>query len=387
MATTERREPAAEPPAPGVLTSEAPDASRKRIILALCCVAQFMVILDLSIVNVALPSIQVGLNFSSADLQWVVNAYAIVFGGFLMLAGRAADVYGHRRTFVAALLVFSLASLLGGLAPTSTVLIVARGIQGLGGAMMAACSLAIITADFAAGPERHRAIALWGAMNGLGGAVGVLLSGVITQYASWRWVLLINVPIGIVTAARRAGLSSSTAGRRRGRVVRRPRRAAADDRPGADRLRLRPGGNRRLGLGGRAGSRSNRRRHAGTFPARREPHADPLVPLQALTRQLKLVNRIILLFSASIFPMWYIGSLYLQQVLSLSADRRPGLAFLPIAAVIVLCASQAGKLVSRSGVRAGARRRPVADDRRDVLLLTDPAQRQSRSSTSCSRAC
>ena len=255
MATTERREPAAEPPAPGVLTSEAPDASRKRIILALCCVAQFMVILDLSIVNVALPSIQVGLHFSSADLQWVVNAYAIVFAGFLMLAGRAADVVGHRRTFTTALLAFSLASLAGGLAPTSTVLIIARAAQGLGGAMMAACSLAIITSTFAAGPERHRAIALWGAMNGAGGAIGVLLSGVITQYASWRWVLLINVPIGAATAARRAPF-------RRGApvddapVVRRARRAAADDRPGADRVRLRPSGNRRLGYNGRAGSRS-----------------------------------------------------------------------------------------------------------------------------------
>ncbi len=136
-----------------------------------------MVILDLSIVNVALPSIQVGLNFSSADLNWVVNAYAIMFGGFLMLAGRFGDVYGQRRTFVAALTLFSAASLLGGLAPTSLVLIVARGIQGLGGALMAATSLGIITANFAEGHERHRAIALWSAMNGLGGAVGVLLSG------------------------------------------------------------------------------------------------------------------------------------------------------------------------------------------------------------------
>ena len=180
------------PPKPARIQSKA-------VLLTVCCVAQFMVILDLSIVNVALPSIQVGLNFSSADLNWVVNAYAIMFGGFLMLAGRFGDHYGQRRVFVVALIVFSAASLLGGLAPTSLVLIVARGIQGLGGALMAATSLGIITANFAEGHERHRAIALWSAMNGLGGAVGVLLSGVITQYASWRWVLLINVPVGVVS--------------------------------------------------------------------------------------------------------------------------------------------------------------------------------------------
>ena len=227
-----------------------------------------MVILDLGIVNVALPSIQVGLNFSSADLNWVVNAYAIVFGGMLMLAGRVGDVYGHRRTFVAALVIFSLASLLGGLAPTSDVLIIARGIQGLGGALMAATSLGIITANFAQGPERHHAIALWSAMNGLGGAVGVLLSGVITQYASWRWVLLINVPIGIVSISvawavvvdRRAATASA---------VRHRRRAAADDRAAGGGVRRRPGGQLRLGVGGRAGAADHRFRHAELLPADR----------------------------------------------------------------------------------------------------------------------
>src|ERR1700753_3961987 len=187
---------------PQVGTTTPPQPARiqsKVVLLAVCCVAQFMVILDLSIINVALPSIQVGLNFSSADLNWVVNAYAIMFGGFLMLAGRFGDHYGQRRVFVVALIVFSAASLLGGLAPTRLVLIIARGIQGLSGALMAATALGIITANFAQGHERHRAIALWSAMNGLGGAVGVLLSGVITQYASWRWVLLINVPVGLAS--------------------------------------------------------------------------------------------------------------------------------------------------------------------------------------------
>src|SRR5580700_7724985 len=161
-------------------------------LLAVCCVAQFMVILDLSIVNVALPSIQSSLGFSSPDLQWVVDAYAITFAGFLMLGGRAADHLGQRRMFVLALALFALASLAGGLAPDRATLVVARAGQGLGGALMAACSLAIITSSFAPGPPLHRAIGAWAAMNGLGGAAGMLFGGIITQELSWRGGLLIN---------------------------------------------------------------------------------------------------------------------------------------------------------------------------------------------------
>ncbi len=160
-----------------------------------------MVILDLSIVNVALPSIQVSLGFSANDLQWIVNAYAITFAGFLMLGGRAADMFGQRRTFVVALVLFAAASLAGGLAPDQTTLIVARGAQGFAGALMAATSLAIITSSFAAGPARYKAIALWGAMNGVGGAAGVLLGGILTEAFSWRWILLINPPIALAAAA------------------------------------------------------------------------------------------------------------------------------------------------------------------------------------------
>jgi EmrB/QacA subfamily drug resistance transporter len=338
----ERTVPPPPPPRPARIQSKA-------VLLGICCIAQFMVILDLSIVNVALPSIQVGLNFSSADLNWVVNAYAIVFGGFLMLAGRFGDVYGHRRTFVVALLVFSMASLLGGLAPTSLVLIIARGIQGLGGALMAATSLGIITANFLEGHERHRAVALWSAMNGLGGAVGVLLSGVITQYASWRWVLLINVPVGIVSIFVAYGV-----------VV---------DRRAASKLRFDIAGAAVLTIGllveaygaVQAGNYGWGSATAlvplivgffilNTFPLIEKRAVAPLVPLKAFTTPLRIVNGIIFLFSAAILPMWYIGSLYLQQVLNLSPIDT-GLVFLPIAAVIGVCASQAGKLVSRAGVR------------------------------------
>ncbi|HXY72247.1 MAG TPA: MFS transporter, partial [Actinomycetota bacterium] len=154
--------------------------SRSTWILVVCCVAQFMVILDLSIVNVALPSIQSSLNFTSADLQWVVDAYAIAFAGFLMLGGRAADQLGQRRVFVAALVLFSLTSLVGGLSTTSEMLVIARGVQGFSCAFMAASSLAIITSSFPPGPQLHRAIGLWAAMNGAGGAAGVLFGGIIT---------------------------------------------------------------------------------------------------------------------------------------------------------------------------------------------------------------
>ena len=182
-----------------------------------------MVILDLSIVNVALPSIQSSLNFSSADLQWVVDAYAITFAGFLMLGGRAADQLGQRRVFVAALVLFSLTSLVGGPAVNSQMLVIARGVQGFSCAFMAASSLAIITSSFPPGPQLHRAIGLWAAMNGAGGAAGVLFGGIITETLSWRWVLLINPPIGFATAviayavvadrrrARPAGASTSPA--------------------------------------------------------------------------------------------------------------------------------------------------------------------------------
>src|ERR1700759_2257397 len=180
--------------------SEPEYGPRSRWLLVVCCVAQFMVILDLSIVNVALPSIQSALGFSSADLQWVVDAYAITFAGFLMLGGRVVDSFGQRRTFAIALLAFALTSLVGGAAQSRGMLIGARGLQGLSCAFMAASSLAIITSSFPPGPQRHRAIGLWAAMNGAGGAAGVCFGGYITQELSWGWVLLTTPPIGIVAA-------------------------------------------------------------------------------------------------------------------------------------------------------------------------------------------
>ena len=228
-------------------------------ILVVCCVAQFMVILDLSIVNVALPSIQSSLNFSSADLQWVVDAYAITFASFLMLGGRAADHFGQRRVFVAALVLFSITSLAGGLAPSSGLLITARGVQGFSCALMAASSLAIITSSFPPGPQLHRAIGLWAAMNGAGGAAGTLLGGVITETLSWRWVLLINPPIGIAAALVAYAV---VADRRREHKQGFDLAGAADADRRSDRARLRrrQGGHERLELVGGAGPDHRRAR-------------------------------------------------------------------------------------------------------------------------------
>src|SRR4051794_27531056 len=159
-----------------------------------------MVILDISVVNVALPSIRSGLDFTQQDLQWVVNAYTATFAGFLLLGGRAADLLGRRRVFVGGLVLFSAASLVGGMADSQGVLIAARAIQGLGGAVIAPASLSILTTTFTEGPARNRAVGIWGAMGGAGGAAGVLLGGVLTDLLGWRWILFINVPIGLLAA-------------------------------------------------------------------------------------------------------------------------------------------------------------------------------------------
>jgi len=326
--------------------------SRSGWLLAVCCVAQFMVILDLSIVNVALPHIQSALGFTAPELQWVVDAYAISFAGFLMLGGRAADHFGQRRTFVFALAMFGLTSLIGGLAPEQLTLIGARAVQGVAGALMAACSLAIITASFPPGPKLHRAIGTWAAMNGLGGSAGVLLGGVITEALSWRWVLLINPPIAIAAAV----VAYAVVGERR--------RARADstfDLAGA--LTLTIGqvvlvfGIVEAGLKGWSTFEALGPIAVGVLLLllfvfiETRIATEPLIPFKALSKPLRIANNIVLLFSATIFPMWILSSLYLQQVLGLS-PLHTGLIFLPMTLVIMLVASRAGKLVGQFGVRA-----------------------------------
>ena len=166
--------------------------------LAVVCAAFFMTILDVSIVNVALPSIGKSLHFSREDLQWVITAYAITFGGFLLLGGRAADLFGRRRVFVAGVVVFTIASFVCGLASTEGVLVGARAVQGLGAAIISPAALSIIITTFEEGPERNKALGIWGALGGGGAAVGVLAGGVLTKYLGWEWIFFVNVPVGVI---------------------------------------------------------------------------------------------------------------------------------------------------------------------------------------------
>src|SRR5579872_1363351 len=160
-----------------------------------------MVVLDATIVNVALPTIQTHLNFTVASLQWVVNAYGLMFGGFLLLGGRASDLFGRQTLFIAGLAIFTTASLVNGLSSSSDMLIIGRGVQGLGAALVSPAALSIVTTTFAEGRERTKALGIWSAIAAGGGAVGLVIGGWLTQDFSWRWVFFINLPIGIVTAA------------------------------------------------------------------------------------------------------------------------------------------------------------------------------------------
>ena len=171
------------------------------LVLAVTAAAQFMVILDVSVVNVALPAIKDDLHFSQEGLQWVITAYAILFGGTLLLGGRLADLLGRRRMFMAGVGLFTLASLLSGLASSEGELIVTRALQGLGGALLAPAALSIVVTTFREGHDRNVALAVWGAISGVGGAVGVLLGGVLTSYLSWSWIFFVNLPVGVAILA------------------------------------------------------------------------------------------------------------------------------------------------------------------------------------------
>src|SRR5438309_3774083 len=179
----------------GSMNTAGPDPRRWQA-LALVCVAFFMTVLDVSIVNVALPSIGRSLHFSETGLQWVITAYAITFGGFLLLGGRTADILGRKRIFLVGVVIFSAASLVCGLASSTGVLIAARAVQGFGAAVVSPSTLSIITTTFEEGAERNKALGIWGAMGGSGAAAGVLFGGILTKYLGWQWIFFVNVPVG-----------------------------------------------------------------------------------------------------------------------------------------------------------------------------------------------
>jgi EmrB/QacA subfamily drug resistance transporter len=323
---------------------------RKDLALALLALTQFVIVLDASIVNVALPSIGSALNFSQDNLSWVVNAYTLTFGGFLLLGGRLADLLGRRAIFIGGLALFSVASLLGGLAQSDTWLIAARAVQGLGAALISPAALSLVTTIFREGAERNRALGVWGAVAGSGGAAGVLLGGALTQWISWEAVLFVNVPIGLLAAlaAPRLLPESRDADHRyfdfQGAVLVTAGLAllvyALVDANNAGW-----GTFHTIGLGGIA---------LGLLAAfvaweSRAPH--PLMPFSIFRlRTLRGANVVGLLLGLALFAMFFFLSLYMQQVLGYDA-LKTGVSYLPLAIMIIVSAGVASQLVTRIGFK------------------------------------
>jgi EmrB/QacA subfamily drug resistance transporter len=321
------------------------------VALALVVAAQFMVVLDISIVNVALATIKSNLHFSETSLQWVVSAYAITFGGFLLLGGRLADLLGRRRVFVAGIAVFTVSSALAGLAWSSTSLVVFRGVQGLGGALFAPAGLSLLMTIFREGRERNLALGIWGAASGGGAAVGVLLGGLLTSYLSWPWIFYLNVPVGLALVAlapRRLPESRSGGGQRHFDV------AGATSVTASLMLLVYGltratqsgwGSDSTIALLGLSGAL------AAVFVAVERRAAHPLMPFQVFRGNTLAVGTLITSVIAAIaFSQFFLLTLYLQQVLHYSAARA-GLAFAAIAATVAVMSNVAQGLVTRFGPR------------------------------------
>jgi EmrB/QacA subfamily drug resistance transporter len=324
---------------------------RRWTALILLCFAQFIVVLDASIVNVALPSIGEALSFSESNLAWVVNAYVIAFGGFLLLGGRAADLLGRRRVFMTGLAVVGIASLAAGFAETQGQLIAARAAQGLGAAIVSPAALSIITTLFQDGSERNKALGVWGAVAGSAGAAGVLLGGILTDGLGWEWVLWVNVPVAAIALALTPGLIPES----RSESVTRHFDAAGAVSVTAglsllayaflDASDAGWGSTKIIGLLAAAVAL------IGIFVAIELRSKAPLVPFRIFRlRTLTGANIVGLLLGASLFSMFYFISLYMQQVLGYSAIEA-GLAYLPLAVTIIVAAGIGGQLVTRFGFK------------------------------------
>jgi EmrB/QacA subfamily drug resistance transporter len=316
-----------------------------------------MVVLDVSVVNVALPAMRNALHFSEANLQWVVNAYTVTFGGFLLLGGRAADLLGRRRVFVGGLVVFALTSLIGGVAASQGMLIAARAAQGLAAAVIAPASLSILTTTFREGAARNRAVGIWGAMGGVGGSAGVLLGGILTDALSWRWILFINVPIGLGAAL----LTQYYVAELRHRTRKRNFDLTGAVSATLGLLVLVLGIVRTDSVGWASiqtiGTLAAGLLLIGAFLAIEGRFAThPLMPLRIFaSRSLSAANLIIFLTGAASFAMWFFLSLYLQQVEGYSA-LMTGVTFLPM----TMCIAAGSALVSRLVTRIGPKRLLIA---------------------------
>ncbi|RZU50768.1 EmrB/QacA subfamily drug resistance transporter [Krasilnikovia cinnamomea] len=320
--------------------------------LVVLALAQFIVVLDVTIVNVALPDIQQDLGFSPSGLQWVISAYTLIFGGFLLLGGRAADLLGRRRVFIAGLLLFGLTSLVAGLASTPEQLVVMRAVQGLGGALLSPAAFAILTVTFAHGRDRNIAMGIWGGLAGLGGTLGVIAGGLLVDSLSWRWVFLVNVPIAIALVALAPVFVAESRVRPAGRrtfdvagallgtggllaVVLGVIRAEPLGWGSAEVIALLAGGLGLLALFLRVEARS----------------AAPLVPLHLFrSRGLRTSVLALALNGAGFLAMFFLTAIFLQQVRGLTA-LETGLAFLPMGIAAIVSAVVASQLVTRFGTK------------------------------------
>jgi EmrB/QacA subfamily drug resistance transporter len=325
--------------------------TRRWLGLALLCSAFFMVILDVAIVNVALPSIQADLEFSQHNLQWVVSAYALTFGGLLLLGGRAADLLGRRRVFVAGVAVFALASLLGGLAPSAESLIAARALQGIGAASMTPAALSILMTTFREGAERDTALGAWGAVGASGGTIGLLVGGVLTETAGWEWIFLLNVPVGAAVIALSPVLLDETHARG---VARRFDLAGAATVTAALSLLVYAvvdagvAGWTSLQTIGLAAASALLLAVFGVIELRSEA---PLVPFRIFRLSALLGSNVAgVLFGAAVYGMFFIITLYLQQVVGYS-PLRAGLAWLALSLAALATSVGGARLVTRTGPR------------------------------------
>ncbi len=325
-------------------------ARRKWFALALLLGVQFMVVLDIAIVNVALPSIQSDLGFSQENLQWVVSAYALLFGGFLLLGGRIADLIGRRRVFVVGLVVFTGASLLSGLSWSEGALIGARGLQGLGAALITPAALSILTTTFAEGKERNAALGAWGGVGAFGAVAGVLLGGVLTDALSWQWIFFVNVPVGLLGLALAPLLLTES----------RDARVKTFDLPGAV---LVTGGLVTLVYGitqannNGWGSLETIALFAtafvvlAAFVVWERRTAEPLVPFSIFRlRTVVGANVAGLILGTAIFAMFLMLTLYMQQVLHYS-PMKTGVAYLAVAGTAIFWSALGAQLVTRVGVK------------------------------------
>jgi EmrB/QacA subfamily drug resistance transporter len=328
------------------------DRRSRWLALYVLCLGDLMIVLDSSIVNVALPSIQADLGFSQESLAWVVNAYLLTFGGFLLLSGRLGDLLGSKRVFTGGVVAFTAASVLCGLAPSAELLVVGRAVQGLGGAAVSAVALALIMGLFSDPGERAKAMGFFGFVMSGGGAVGVLAGGVLTGLLNWHWIFLVNVPIGaaVWVAARRV-LPADEAVARRGRL----------DVAGAALVTASlmlavyavVGGNQAGWTSARTwGLLATAAALLVAFVAREARVAHPLVPLRLFGLRNVSVSQVVgVLWAAAMFAWFFLAALYLQQVLGYDA-LEVGLAFIPTSAVMAYCSLRVSdRLVMRYGVR------------------------------------